>query len=145
MGKPARPTGNVLHCEPFVRTSTPPTPTSRLCRAHGPPLLEAFPAKNRPPLGRPEGNGGFLAALRAIGLGLRACRSGVPAAFGPFRFAPLAALGFVLKSLVGKKHLLAGSEHELGTAFGTLQHLVVVFHEALSPGPVGRGLGGLCT
>src|SRR6266568_867895 len=41
-----------------------------LRRAHGPPLLEAFPAKNRAPLRGTEGNGGFLPALRAIGLGL---------------------------------------------------------------------------
>jgi hypothetical protein len=77
----------------------------------------------------PEGNRGFLPALRAIGLGFRARRSRVtPAAFRPFRFARLAALGFVFKSLVGEKHLFAGSEHELRTTFGALQHLVVVFH-----------------
>src|SRR5205807_6018297 len=58
----------------------------------------------------------------------------------------LAALWFVLESLVSEKHLFAGSKHELRTAFCTLQHLVVVFHEALSPGSRrNRGLARLCT
>src|SRR5207244_1525670 len=61
--EPIRPTGNVLPCEPFFSDLSSGTSTSRLRRAHGPPLLEAFPAKDRPPLGRPEGNGGFLSAL----------------------------------------------------------------------------------
>ena len=68
------------------------------------------------------------------------------AALGPLCFAVLAALRFVFEALVGKKHLLAGREDELGTTLGTLQHSVVIFHEPLSPGPVpGRRLGGLCT
>jgi len=42
------------------------------------------------------------------------------APLGPLGLARLAALRFVLESLVGEKHLFAGSEHELGTAFRTL-------------------------
>jgi hypothetical protein len=124
-------------------------PVSALCCSHGPALLEAFPAKNRPPLCGTEGNCGFLPALRAVGPSFRACRTGVTAtasAFGPLCFAGFTSLGFVLESLVGEKHLFAGSEYELRPALRTLQHLVVVFHEPLSPGPVrGRRLGGLCT
>src|SRR5882672_10209941 len=68
------------------------------------------------------------------------------AAFGPLRFTGLTSLGLVLEALVGEKHLFAACEHKLRTALRALQHLVVVFHEPLSPGPVpGRRLGGLCT
>src|SRR5467141_3641160 len=68
------------------------------------------------------------------------------AAFGPLRFTGLTSFGLVLEALVGEKHLFAAGEHKLRTALRALQHLVVVFHEPLSPGPVpGRGLGGLCT
>src|SRR5216683_2538345 len=68
------------------------------------------------------------------------------AAFGPLRFTGLTSLGLVLEALVGEKHLFAAGEHKLRTALRALQHLVVVFHEPLSPGPVsGRRLGGLCT
>ena len=68
------------------------------------------------------------------------------AALGSFGLACFAALGLVLETLVGKKHLLAGREDKLGTALRTLQHSIVIFHEPLSPGPVpGRSLGGLCT
>jgi hypothetical protein len=113
----------------LLLTFNPELRTSSLCRAHGSPLLEAFTAKNRPPLRWPERNRGFLPALRAIGFRFRARRSGVStAAFRTFRLARFAALRFVLEPLVGEKHLLAGSEHELCTAFRTLQHLVVVFH-----------------
>jgi len=67
------------------------------------------------------------------------------AALGPFGFAGFATLGFVLEALIREKHLFAGGKNELCTALRTLQHLVVVFHEPLSPGPEDRGLGGLCT
>jgi hypothetical protein len=50
------------------------------------------------------------------------------AALGPLGFAILAALRFVFEALVGKKHLLAGGEDELGTALRTLQHSIVIFH-----------------
>ena len=66
------------------------------------------------------------------------------AALGPFSLASFATLGLVLETFVGKKHLFAGSKNEFSTALRTLQHLVVVFHEPLSPGPVaGEGMGGL--
>jgi hypothetical protein len=121
-----------------------------LRRAHGSALLKAFPAKHRPPLRGTEGNRGFLPALRAVGPGFRARRTGVTtttaAALGPLCFAGFTSLGFVFETLVGEKHLFAGGEHELRPTLRTLQHLVVVFHEPLSPGPVvGRRLGGLCT
>src|SRR5713226_4842157 len=121
-----------------------------LRRAHRPALLEAFPAKHRPPLCGTEGNCGFLPALRAVCLRFRTHRRGVnpatAAALGPLGLATFAALLFVLESLVGKKHLLAGSKNEFSTALRTLQHSIVIFHEPLSPGPVpGRSLGGLCT
>jgi hypothetical protein len=67
-------------------------------------------------------------------------------ALGSLRFAGFTSFGFVLEAFVGEKHLFAAGEHELRTALRTLQHLVVVFHEPLSPGPsTGRSLGGLCT
>src|SRR5258705_1096144 len=43
-----------------------------LRRTHRSALLEALSAKHRPPLRGAEGNRGFLPALRAVGLGLRA-------------------------------------------------------------------------
>src|SRR6267143_1302069 len=68
------------------------------------------------------------------------------AALGALRFTGLTPLGLVLEALVGEKHLFAAVEHKLRTALRTLQHLVVVFHEPLSPGPLlCRRLGGLCT
>src|SRR6266851_4814166 len=125
--------------------------TSALRSAHRPALLEAFPAKHRPPLCGTEGDCGFLPALRAIGLRFRAHRGGVTAAattaaLGPFSLATFAALRLVLEPLVCEKHLFAGGKNEFSSALRTLQYLVVVFHEPLSPGPVpGRSLGGLCT
>jgi len=113
------------------------TRISALSRAHRPALLEAFPAKHRPPLCRTEGNRGFLPALRAVCLRFRAHRRGVTpattAALGPFRLATFATLGFVLEPLVREKHLFAGGKNEFSTALRTLQHLVVIFHEPLSP------------
>jgi hypothetical protein len=68
------------------------------------------------------------------------------ATLSPFGFAGFASLWFVFEALVGEKHLFAAGKHELRTALCALQHLVVIFHEPLSPGPVrGRGMGGLCT
>jgi hypothetical protein len=48
-----------------------------------------------------------------------------------FGFAILTPLGLVFKSLVGEKHLFAGGENKLLTAFRTLQDLIVVFHTLL--------------
>src|SRR5229473_5503810 len=120
-----------------------------LCRAHCPSLLEAFPAKHRPPLCGTEGDGGFLPALRAVCFRFRAHRGGVAAAtaaLGAFCLATFAALGFVFEPLVGEKHLFAGGKNELSAALRTLQHSIVIFHEPLSLGPAaGKRMGGLCT
>jgi hypothetical protein len=104
----------------------------KLGRTHGAPLLEALPAKYRAPLRRPERNGCFLAALRAVRFRFRSHRA-APAAFGSLRLAGFATLRFVLEAFVGEKHLFAGGEYKLSTTFGTLQHPIVIFHEPLSP------------
>jgi hypothetical protein len=105
----------------------------RLGRAHGATLLKALPAEHRAALRWPEGNGCFLAALRAVGFRFRPHRTAAPAAFGSFRLAGFAALRFVLEAFVGEKHLFAGSKYELRTTLGTLQDFIVIFHEPLSP------------
>jgi hypothetical protein len=106
-----------------------------LSRAHRPALLEAFPAKNRPPLGWPERDRGLLAALRAVGFGLRthlqAAAVARPAAFGAPGFAGFASLGFVFETFVGEKNLFARGKYKLGAALRTLQDPIVIFHEAL--------------
>src|SRR2546429_4662096 len=43
----------------------------------------------------------------------------------------------VFEAFIREKHLFAGRKNELCAALRTLQHLVVVFHEPLSPGPEG--------
>jgi hypothetical protein len=48
-----------------------------------------------------------------------------------FGFAVLTPLGFVLETLIGEKHLLAGGENKLLTAISTLQDLIMVFHTLL--------------
>jgi len=105
----------------------------KLGRAHGPPLLKALAAIHRAPLRRPEWNGRFLSALRAVCFRFRPHRTPTPAAFGSFRLAGFATLRFVLETLVGEKHLFAGGKYELCTTLGTLQDLIVIFHEPLSP------------
>src|SRR5260370_14068969 len=108
--------------------------------AHRPALLEAFPAKHRPPLCGTEGNRGFLPALRAVCLRFRAHRGSVaPAtttALGPFSLASFATLGFVFEAFVGEKRLVAGRTNELSTTFRTLHYSIVIFHEPLSPPPL---------
>ena len=106
-----------------------------LRRSHRASCLEAFPAKHRASLSRPEGNRGFLAALRARCLRFRSRLVSSSPAFRPFRLTGFASFRFVLKSLVGEKHLLAGSKHKLGTALRALQYLVVEFHEPLPLDP----------
>jgi hypothetical protein len=108
-----------------------------LTRTHGSPLLEALPAEHRPPLRGTEGHGGFLSALRAIRLGFRAHLRTAPASpattFGAFRLAAFTTLGFVFEAFVGEKHLFAGGKYKLSATLRTLQDLIVVFHEPLSP------------
>jgi len=105
----------------------------KLGRAHGPPLLKALAAIHRAPLRRPEWNGRFLSALRAVCFRFRPHRTAAPATFGSLRLAGFATLRFVLKAFVGEKHLFAGSKYELSTTLGTLEDLIVIFHEPLSP------------
>jgi hypothetical protein len=105
----------------------------KLGRAHGPPLLKALAAIHRAPLRRPEWNGCFLSALRAVRFRFRPHRTAAPAAFGSLRLAGFATLWFVLEAFVGEKHLFAGGKYELRTTLGTLEDLIVIFHEPLSP------------
>ncbi len=101
-------------------------------RTHGPPLLEAFPAKNGPPLRRAERNRGFFSALRAGRFGLRPLVvRALARARRALGFAVLTPLGLILEALVGEEHLFAGGENKLLTAFRTLQNLIVVFHTLL--------------
>jgi hypothetical protein len=59
--------------------------------------------------------------------------------FGSFGFAGFAPLRFVLKSLVGEKHLFTGSKYKLGATLGTLQDLIVEFHDPLPLDPSRAG------
>jgi len=104
----------------------------RARRPYRPALLEAFAAVDGPALGRFERDSGFLAALRTDRLGFHPldAAAGI-ASLHAVAFACLAALGLVLESLIHKKHLLAGGENELRTAFSALQNLVMVFHTLL--------------
>jgi hypothetical protein len=99
--------------------------------------LETFPAEHRAPLRWSERNRGLFTALRACRLcfcpRLRGPAS--PASLRSFSLARLAALRFVLEPLVGEKHLLAGSEYELGATLRTLQDLIVIFHGWLRSPP----------
>src|SRR5258708_37106645 len=102
--------------------------TSALRSAHRPALLEAFPAKHRPPLCGTEGNCGFLPALRAVGLRFRAHRRGMTtAALGALGLASLAALRFVFEALVVKKNLFAGAKNEFFPNPPPLHALTVEF------------------
>jgi hypothetical protein len=108
--------------------------------AHRASGLEALPAEHRASLGGLKRNGGFLATLGASSLSFR---PDLPAAsrataFGPLGFACLAALGFVLKTLVGEKHLFASGKNELGATLATLQNLIVEFHGRLPWTPIGQ-------
>jgi hypothetical protein len=65
-------------------------------------------------------------------LKVAACTS---ATFGAPGLARFASLRFVLKTLVGEKHLLAGGKYKFGAALRTLQDPIVIFHEALPLAP----------
>jgi hypothetical protein len=104
-----------------------------LGRAHGAPLLKALAAIHRSPLRRAEWNGRFFSALRAVRFRFRPHGTAPAATLGSLRLAGFATFWFVLKALVGEKHLLAGGKYELSTTLGTLQDLIVIFHEPLSP------------
>jgi hypothetical protein len=100
---------------------------------HSAALLEALAAKDRAALGGAEGNGGVLATLGTGGFGFRAHLRGSSTTgadtFSALRLATFATFGFVLEAFVGKEHLFAGSKDKLRTTFGTLQDLIVEFHE----------------
>jgi hypothetical protein len=108
---------------------------SGLRRTQRSSLLEALPAKHRPPLSWPEGNCRFFPALRAGRLRLRSHLSAptATAAFSTLRFAALTSLRFVLEAFVREKHLFPGRKYKLGAAFRTLQDLVMEFHLPLPP------------
>jgi hypothetical protein len=106
---------------------------SLLRGTHGSPLLEALPTKNGAPLRWPEGNRSFLAALRTVGSGLGTHLAPASAPFCALCLTAFTSFGFVFKSFVGEEHLFTGRENELRTTFGTLQDLIVIFHEPLSP------------
>ncbi len=116
--------------------------------AHRAAGLEAFAAKYRAALRWPEGNRGFLPALRTGGFCFgpwSGTSASTTAAFRPFCLATLAALRFVLETLVGEKHLLAGGKNKLSAALRTLQDLIVEFHDPAPPGPISSGGPGSCT
>jgi len=109
----------------------------RLSRSQRSPLLEALSAKHRASLCRPEGNCGFLSALRAGRLRFRphlpAVAAPTTAAFRSFRFAAFTSLRFVFETFVREKHLFAGRKYKLGAALRTLQNPVMKFHLWLPP------------
>ena len=111
--------------------------TLRLCRCrcgtHRPPLLKTFSAIDRTPLRGLERNRSFFPTLRTHGLGFDPLCANRTVALRAMSFACLAPLGFVLETLVGEKHLLAGGEDELTPALAALQDLIVVFHNAAPP------------
>jgi hypothetical protein len=109
---------------------------SDLRRAECSSLLETFAAEDGTSLCGPEGNRGFLPALRAGRLCFRAhLGRAASSTFSALGLAAFASFWFVLKAFVGEKHLLAGSKDKLSAAFRTLQDPIVVFHEPLSPCP----------
>jgi hypothetical protein len=91
-------------------------------------LLETGPAQDRPPLCRPEGNGGFHSAGRTRGSGFRSYPG---ATVGALRLAWFATLGVVFEVFVVKEELLACCKDEFGAAINTLQYFVCEFHGRL--------------
>ena len=111
-------------------TAVPSGPA--LCRrTHRPPLLKAFTAEHGTPLRRAERNSRFLPTLRAGRFGLRPLEVALARGLRALGLTVLTPLGLVFEALVGKKHLFAGGENKLLTAFRTLQDLIVVFHMLL--------------
>ena len=100
-----------------------------------PPLLETFATEDGAPLGRPEGDRGLLATLRAdrsrFNLGealsrhmMRRC----PQHRDAFCLAGLAPFRFVFELFVVKEQLFPGREDEVGPAVDALQYFVLEFH-----------------
>ncbi len=117
---------------PFASSSSTRGCTRRACT---PPLLKAFTAEHGPSLRGFKRNRRFFTALRANSFGLdplHASRARARTrALSAVPFARLAPFGFVLKTLVRKKHLLAGCENKFRRAIRALQDLVAVFHTPL--------------
>ena len=97
--------------------------------------METFATENGTALGRSEGDGSLLAALRAdrssFNLGealsrrmMRRC----PQHRNAFCLAGFAPFGFVLELLVVKEQLFPGREDEVGPAVNALQYFVLEFH-----------------
>jgi hypothetical protein len=102
-------------------------------------LLKTLAAKHRTALGRLKGNRGLFAAMRAVGARLNflvAVRGGRAYCGGAFRFARLAALGFVLELFVVKEELFARGEKKFRAAIDALQQPVLEFHCEKSPFPL---------
>jgi hypothetical protein len=102
--------------------------------AHRTPLLKTLAAIYGAPLRRLERYCGFLPALRTNGFGLDTLHSiavTISVSCSSVCLARFAPLGFVLKTLVGEKHLFAGGENELGTTFGAFQNPILIFHTLL--------------
>jgi hypothetical protein len=65
-----------------------------------------------------EGHGGVLPTLRAGRFGFGTLKRGTLArAISTLGFAGLAPLGFILETLIGEKHLLAGGEDKFCITF----------------------------
>jgi len=111
----------------------------------GATLLKALQAVDRPALSQLERHGSFLAALGAHGDrdGPRMHSSGRHAHLGPFAFASLAPLGFVLETLLGVKELFTGRKHKFATALDTFQHSIAILHALGSPFKALVHVGGI--
>src|SRR5690348_1814660 len=113
-------------------------------KTHCAPLLKTLPAINGTALCGLKRDSGLLPALGANRLGFNALNTGGTVALRASRFARLAALRFVLKALIGEKHLFAGSEDKFRTAIGTLQDPIMVFHTLLQA-RTGRGQAAIAS
>jgi hypothetical protein len=95
---------------------------------HLSPVLKALAAQHRSSLRRPERNGGFFSALRAVcpGFGLRvripawSMRRRSPEHRYAFSLTVFAAFGFVFELLVVKKQLFTRCEHEIRATINAL-------------------------
>ena len=88
------------------------------------PAQEAFPAKDRTPLSRLEGNRGFPAALRTGGHGFRFGKAPGSRTL-TLVLADLAALGFIFEVLVVEEVLFSRCEYEICPAVCTLEDAVL--------------------
>ena len=100
------------------------------------PLLEAFAAEDRPPLGWTEWDRGLLTARRAVGRRLDALTGDACTGGGAGRALGLAALApfrFVLEILVGKEQLFTRRPEELGPAVHAVEGFVLELHRPYLP------------